>query len=452
MIRRLLAPIVGSRFGFPLILACALVILIVNEATYRLAARTLDWGIALTDARVAASDALQLLTDAEMAKRGYLLTGDRSYLKPYHEAIDRLPPVLAQTLTFLRNRQGPSRATSEQLAGMVEDKLRELSETIQLKANGKDQEALARFQSGVGKRKMEGIRVSFDQALEDAARMQTGARISLYESLIVNRIAVAGLTCLAVLGLYLFLRQLREAEREHNRYAEQLELDVTTRTDDLRALATYVISVREDERQRLARELHDELGGLLTAAKLDLARVRSANQLPLELVARVQRVNDRLNDGIALKRRIIEDLRPSALDQLGLTASLRLLCQDAAEGLGISVEYDLAEVDLPPNLALTVYRLVQESLTNIRKYARAHKVVVRLCHGADKSLQVSVQDDGDGFNVRRADVGRHGLAGMRFRVESHGGSMHIRSEPGKGVMVSASMPAAAVARQTPAAA
>jgi signal transduction histidine kinase len=202
------------------------------------------------------------------------------------------------------------------------------------------------------------------------------------------------------------------------------------------------MSVREDERQRLARELHDELGGLLTAAKLDLARMRSGGPLPPALAERVQKVNERLNDGISLKRRIIEDLRPSALDQLGLTASLRALCQDAAEGLGIEIEQVLQEVDLAPDVNLTVYRLVQESLTNIRKYAHARRVVVRLAQPLRGSVQVSVQDDGSGFDLRTASVGRHGLAGMRYRVEAHGGSMQITSSPGKGTMVSAVLPSA----------
>ncbi|MEO7938976.1 MAG: CHASE3 domain-containing protein, partial [Burkholderiaceae bacterium] len=93
MIRRIFALIVGNRYGFPLIVACALIILIVNESTYRLAMRTLDGGIALTDARLAAGSSLQLITDAETAQRGYLLTGNASYLQPYRKAIDHLPAV-----------------------------------------------------------------------------------------------------------------------------------------------------------------------------------------------------------------------------------------------------------------------------------------------------------------------------------------------------------------------
>ena len=446
MLRKYFAPLVRNRFGFPLIVAAALVILIVNETTYRMTLRTLDWGIALTDARIAASGSLQLLTDAETAERGYLLTGNDAYLERYHNAVNRLPDVLSPTLDFVRAQQGPARQDADRLQQTIAQRLDELGSAITLKAGGQAAEALDIVESGAGKSRMDAIRASFDMALTHATEMQSGARISLYQSLIVNRIAVSALTCLAVLGLYLFLRQLRAQEDDRIVYARQLERDVIARTDDLRALATYVMSVREDERQRLARELHDELGGLLTAAKLDLARVRNAPTLPPDLSGRIQRVNDRLNDGIALKRRIIEDLRPSALDQLGLTASLRMLCEDAAEGLGISVQHNLADVELPPDLALTVYRLVQESLTNIRKYAHARNVHVRLHLGAGGSLQVSVQDDGAGFNVQSAGVGHHGLAGMRFRVESHGGSMQIRSAPGEGTTVSASVPAQNIAR------
>ena len=442
MLRKYFAPLVRNRFGFPLILAGALVILVVNEATYRMALGTLDWGIQLTDARIAAGRSLQLLTDAETAQRGYLLTDNKAYLERYHQAVAQLPAVLDPTLEFLRAREGAAQQDADRLKLTVAQRLAELSEAVALKNGGQPEAAIAVVESGAGKSRMDAIRASFETALDNAAHMQSGARISLYQSLFVNRIAVMSLTFLAVLGLYLFLKQLREQSRERKQYAEQLEREVESQTDDLRALATYVMSVREDERQRLARELHDELGGLLTAAKLDLARMRRGGALPTDLAERIQKVNDRLNEGISLKRRIIEDLRPSALDQLGLTASLRALCQDAAEGLGIEVEQALQEVDLAPDVNLTVYRLVQESLTNIRKYAHARRVVVRLEQPRQGAVQVSVQDDGVGFNVRAASGGRHGLAGMRYRVEAHGGSMQINSSPGKGTMVSAFLPSA----------
>ena len=327
MLRQILAPLVRNRFGFPLIVAGALVILIVNEGTYRMAVRTLDWGIELTDARIAASRSLQLLTDAETAQRGYLLTSNDAYLNRYRNAVAQLPEVLDPTLAFLRAREGVARQDADRLKRTVAQRLDELSNAFELQRGGRREPAIDLVESGAGNSRMEAIRAEFETALDNAADMQSGARISLYQSLFVNRLAVLSLTCLAVLGLYLFLRQLRALARERLLYSEQLEREVVARTEDLRALTTHVMSVREDERQRLARELHDELGGLLTAAKLELARVRSASGLPPPLLERIQKVNDRLNQGISLKRRIIEDLRPSALDQLGLTASLRVLCQ-----------------------------------------------------------------------------------------------------------------------------
>lgn len=443
MLRQILAPLVRNRFGFPLIVACALVILIVNEGTYRMAVRTLDWGIELTDARIAASRSLQLLTDAETAQRGYLLTSNDAYLNRYRNAVAQLPEVLDPTLAFLRAREGVARQDADRLKRTVAQRLDELSNAFELQRGGRREPAIDLVESGAGNSRMEAIRAEFETALDNAADMQSGARISLYQSLFVNRLAVLSLTCLAVLGLYLFLRQLRALARERLLYSEQLEREVVARTEDLRALTTHVMSVREDERQRLARELHDELGGLLTAAKLELARVRSASGLPPPLLERIQKVNDRLNQGISLKRRIIEDLRPSALDQLGLTASLRVLCQDAAGMLDIAIEQQLEQVDVPADLGLTVYRLVQESLTNIGKYARASRVQVCLSHAPDGTLRVSVQDDGDGFNVRGVSVGRHGLAGMRYRVEALGGTMRITSSLGYGTTIAASFPAAA---------
>ena len=445
MLRKYFAPLLRNRFGFPLIVAGALVILFVNEATYRVAVRTLDWGIALTDARIDASQSLQLLTDAETAQRGFLLTGSIAFQERYDKAVAELPKVLGPTLDFLREREGDSLLDADRLQLSVAQRLGELAASVALKSSGQQAASIDVIESGGGKSRMDVIRASFDTALNKAAEMQSGARISLYQSLFVNRFAVLTLTCLAVLGMYLFLRQLQELSRERMLYAPPRDRVVAARTDDLRALATHVMSVREDERQRLARELHDELGGLLTAAKLDLARMRSGGELPPALAERVQKINDRLNDGISLKRRIIEDLRPSALDQLGLTTSLSILCQDAAEGLGIEVEQVLEEIELAPDVSLTIYRLVQESLTNVRKYAKASRVVVRLSRPEHATVQVSVQDDGAGFDVFAASVGRHGLAGMRFRVEAHGGTMQITSSPGRGTAVSATLPARAVA-------
>ncbi|MDY0107909.1 MAG: sensor histidine kinase, partial [Giesbergeria sp.] len=217
-------------------------------------------------------------------------------------------------------------------------------------------------------------------------------------------------------------------------------------------LANHLQQVREDERGHLARELHDELGALLTAAKLDVARLKSrlGDQGP-EVLERLRHLSETLNGVIALKRRIIEDLRPSSLSNLGLTASLEILAHEFAQGAGIEVQTNLEAVTLPEATQLTVYRMVQESLTNIGKYARAHKVLVTV-HQYPRHVAVQIRDDGQGFDPATIGRSRHGLLGMRQRVEAVGGRLTITSRSGEGTLVAAILPCSAPAPATPPAA
>src|SRR5204862_2106652 len=215
-------------------------------------------------------------------------------------------------------------------------------------------------------------------------------------------------------------QQAIEAERD------QLELEVERRTAQLKELAQHLQTAREDERSRLARELHDELGALLTAAKLDAARIKSRVAGSPEATERLAHLNATLNDGIALKRRIIEDLRPSSLSNLGLLSALEILTRECAERLGVEVESDLQAVTLKPSAELTVYRLVQEAFTNIAKYAKAKRVVVKLL-ASDGVAEISARDNGIGFNTKVRRASTHGLLGMRYRVEAEGGRFSIES-------------------------
>src|SRR5207237_7291618 len=169
-------------------------------------------------------------------------------------------------------------------------------------------------------------------------------------------------------------QEVLQAERD------LLERQVRERTGSLAELATHLQNVREEERGHLARELHDELGALLTAAKLDVARLKSrlGPQPAPEIMQRLQHLTESLNSGIALKRRIIEDLRPSSLSNLGLTASLEILAREFSERSGIDVTTGLEPVALDGGRQLTVYRLLPESLTNVGKYAEARQVEISL--------------------------------------------------------------------------
>jgi signal transduction histidine kinase len=191
----------------------------------------------------------------------------------------------------------------------------------------------------------------------------------------------------------------------------------------------------------LARELHDELGALLTAAKLDVARLKSrlGTQSAPEVAQRLQHLTEALNSGIALKRRIIEDLRPSSLSNLGLTASLEILAREFSERSGVEITTGLEPVELDESRQLTVYRLVQESLTNVGKYAEAKQVEISV-RNYENHVEVDIRDDGKGFNVTEIRPSTHGLAGMRHRVEAAGGRLMVSSTIGEGTRISAVLP------------
>jgi signal transduction histidine kinase len=198
--------------------------------------------------------------------------------------------------------------------------------------------------------------------------------------------------------------------------------------------------VREDERGHLARELHDELGALLTAAKLDVARIKArlGDTLP-ETSERIAHLNFTLNSGIALKRRIVEDLRPSSLSHLGLVASLEILAREFADHSDLDLRTSLEPVELGESAQLTVYRLVQEALTNIGKHAGAKHVHIKL-HHQDSLVIVDVIDDGQGFGTDKVAPTHQGLAGMRHRVEAAGGELSVTSAAGRGTHIHAELP------------
>lgn len=245
-------------------------------------------------------------------------------------------------------------------------------------------------------------------------------------------------------------RLQRQAQDETGR----LEALVRERTAQLTELAQHLQTVREDERQRLARDLHDELGALLTSAKLDTARIRARLQ-PLagagagdmgEVLERLVHLNGTLDQVIALKRRITEDLRPSALAHLGLVAALEILAREVDRDAALPVHCALQAVPLAPAAELTVYRLVQEAVNNALKHARAQQLWLTLQRTDDGAVCVEVRDDGVGFDPRAVPRAAHGLVGMRYRVEAAQGSLSVDAAPGRGTVIKALLPAAEPAR------
>ncbi len=443
---KLLPLLRGSRFTFPLAVLAALAMFVISESSYRQATATFD-GLGVQGQAGANIEVLwRSLTDAETGQRGYLLTGRDEYLKPYVEAQGRV----ATTLAWLNNYYGASPDTAalmKQVSRASSNKLAELAETMKLYDDGKEDAWRGVTLSNIGQEQMDAVRSLSQNLLEHENASVEVARRSLGKTLLLNRFGVSAMTALSLLALFMYLRQTTALVRQRENQGrlvqaerDQFASEVLLRTEQLTELARHLQSVREDERHRLARELHDELGALLTAAKLDVARLKSRlGAVTPEVTERLQHLSDGLNSGIALKRRIIEDLRPSSLSNLGLVAALDILVREWGQRSDVKVDAEFEPVQLRPAGELTVYRLVQEALTNITKYARATEVEVRL-HSIDRQVHVAVRDNGIGFDARAPRSSAHGLLGMRYRLETEGGRMVIESAPGKGTLIRADLP------------
>ena len=426
----------------------AVTLLIINESGFRRSANALD-EISVAQRTLAANGLIyRTLTDAELAQRSYLLTGEAHYLQQYRAAIQSVREQLA---ALEQTHSGPDGTPLvSQLGQIIARKQSEMDLSIRLRDSGEVDAsyfvatAEATANPAESSRSLldaiiAGGRQRFDSSVEAVAQTQQHSRAGL---------AVATLIGLAAYLLY--LRRGRELDRAQQRATAEraaerdaLDQQVRERTATLAELASHLQQAREDERGLLARELHDELGALLTAAKLDVARIKS--RLPpdaAEVRERLAHLTDTLNSGIALKRSIIESLRPSSLSNLGLKASLEILAREFAQRSGVVVDTLVEPVELDDNRQLVVYRTVQESLTNVAKYAEAKHVVVRVS-GYRNHVEVTIDDDGRGFDARHTRTGTHGLAGMRHRLESVGGRLTVRSQPNQGTRIEASMPASA---------
>lgn len=424
----------------------ALVLVGLNEAGYRQSRQTVKEVQETQVARLALNKLLQGVVDAETGQRGYLLTGETSYREPYDAAIVSVNDNV-NALRKLYAGHASETAVVEVLAGHVARKLAEMEMSVRLRKGNNEDAWKFVITTDVGREEMDAIRNEVAKLMALSDQTLAHGQDQIAQSLAIGRFGIPAIAFAALIAFVLYLRQtdaLRSADRRQQavlqRERNALEGEVRDRTATLAELATHLQDVRESERAHLARELHDELGSLLTAAKLDVARLKSRLADAPDAIQRLQHLTELLNSGIALKRRIIEDLRPSSLSNLGLVASLEILGREFAERSAIQVEMTLEPVELDDAKQLTVYRMVQESLTNIGKYAQATTARIILKRQGGQVL-VEVDDDGMGFDTQRMRPSTHGLAGMRHRVEAANGTLTVVSSPGQGSRLSARLPA-----------
>jgi signal transduction histidine kinase len=209
-----------------------------------------------------------------------------------------------------------------------------------------------------------------------------------------------------------------------------------------RQLAQRVETIREEERKRLARELHDDIGQTFTALKIDLVMLESECTCHDEVKSKMNDMQKLLGEGIQSVHSLCRRLRPGAIDDLGLTGALTGLVESWKQRNQVECVFcaDMNESAVPDDIKTAVFRMVQEALTNVSRYANASKVEINLVADG-RLLSISVADNGCGMKAgAKNKPTSFGLLGMQERIEAFGGELRIKSAPGEGTHIEAAIP------------
>jgi signal transduction histidine kinase len=435
----------------PMLVAIGLVLSVYFVAEAR-RAYTRDLSVVIRDRE----DRMRKLTEliyssleSESAQRGYLLTGEQEYLTPYAVGRKGAEQMLTDLIARYQARDQSEVPVLQEVRAMLQTKYLEMDQKIGLLDVGADRTALQLLKTDVGMQVMQQIRSNIE-VLRAREGERIAAGVAEWDSEIrVNSLINAlstGFTLLLLLAVGLLAtREIRRGDV----ITRELERLVSLRTTELRDLSEHMLRISEVEKSALARELHDELGGLLVSMRMDFSQLRRRVQLPdAAAEERWARIDACLKAGVDLKRRVIEDLRPTLLDNMGLVVALRWQAEESCRQGNIKLIAHLPEVEpaLNSEAAIAVFRTVQEALVNIFKHSRASEVRLTMTVEGDHAT-ITVEDNGAGLPVdATARAGSHGLKQMKFRMQAICGSFEIGRGPIRGTITTIRFPIASNAR------
>ncbi|WP_020652277.1 CHASE3 domain-containing protein [Massilia niastensis] len=403
------------------------------------------------------SDELQylnlLVTDAESGLRGYFLSGSEVHLGPLHAAPQQIDGQLRALGVLLADNPSQSRNLA-QLRALVQKKLGLMHQALEVYRQGGLVDIVAISAAPDERANMDEIRLQVVIMSREQSELLTARTAAYYKQYHHTVLLGLGINAAAIVVLLLFYKLIQrafhkrwEAERALQQSNDQLEEMVAERTEQLSVLSRHLIRVSEEEKSRLARELHDEMGANLTAIGMDLTTVgERLRATQPELASMLGRARRTLVDTVQLKRRIIENLRPSLLDNMGLSAALQSYCADYARVTALDCDalIDNQADTAGPMQAIALFRITQEALNNIAKYAKARSVIVNLTREPE-GWDLEITDDGIGISPDAMTKSKsHGLLGMRERALLLGGTLVVeRGVNGIGTCVRATIPATA---------
>jgi signal transduction histidine kinase len=383
-------------------------------------------------------------------QRGYLLTGEQKFLNGYERSVADVEPQLDRLQSAYASSDSDL-ADVRTLHMLIGKRLGDLAMLVAVQKAQGTSAAVALLRTSVGSDAGEAINEILKQLRARESRERAAAEANWSKSLTLSRwITVAGtifnmlLVGIAARLVYMDMRRRTLQTAELRDQKLQLEREAEERNQELLELSTHLQDVAEREKAALARELHDELGGLLVGARMDIswAEQRLADKDP-DLKQRLHRVQQNLSAGVDLKRRIIEELRPTLLDNVGLFAALRWQLKETCGSAGLKcVElFPEEEPKFTSAAAIALFRIAQEAFTNIVKHSAAKSMDIALDMDGD-AIVMQISDDGRGIPAGSLNaIGSHGLASMRHRVRALGGRLDIRSPASGGTTLLVRIPA-----------
>ena len=415
-----------------------------------------DRALAASNANVARTlEALEKLRQttnliyvAEAAQQNYVFTHSPTYLANYNEMKALLPKRLAESAALISDDPA-QRANLDRVQVAATRRFAEMDKALQVFEQNGQAAAISTAIDGGGTSFLTEARSSIQALLTEEGRLlqqRRGAVATAYLQGQAITLVSNAVIAFALIAFYLLMRRnLRERDSaldalERNNAA--LERRVAERTAELSQLSRHLLNVREGEKKSIARDLHDEFGSYLTAINMDVSRVRDkiAAAEP-DQSARLDRTLGLLNHAIEMKRRLISDLRPSILDNLGLGAALEQYIDDWSRYTGISTtfrhegELDTVEDGCP----IAIFRVFQEAMNNVAKHSQATEVTAFVRRDGDQ-IVFEIADDGIGLpEDARTRPGTHGLLGIRERILAYNGRLEFATGPRGGTVIRASV-------------
>ena len=394
---------------------------------------------------------------AESAQRSFLMTGHQKLVASFNNAMSAARQNIAFVESDLEKQPSKDQEAIDLLntsASKLEVILAEMQVTIKLAQSGNVKSAIGMLNMDDGFDSMFALNQAIDQLI-NRYYQNIDTKVDIrHDNTIYARclIILSSFVWLALVVLVLKQMMGEMSAKEHLKLSLTQEKDICEKklSDQNVLVRTLALDYQADverERRKLSSELHDELGAIFTATKMDISwLIKKLNEpiAPLSakaMIEKLQKTTQYINKGISFHRRIIEQLNPAGLSVLGIWPAMRSLITDAAERNNWKLTLDLPNDATPLNetIALVAYRLVQETLNNANKYAKADAISVIIMMD-ETYLKVEIEDNGVGIDLTAQTTGAFGIAGMRNRIVAIGGNFKITSELGKGVLTLALIP------------